>query len=90
MNYREYQKQAFEKNPILKKEYDKLSLEYKIIEQIVNERVKQGLTQEDLAVKTNIPQANISRLENGNLNPSVKFLEKIACGLGKKLEISFK
>ena len=33
--------------------------------------------------------ANLSRLENGNGNPSVATLAKIAHGLGRKLEINF-
>ena len=33
--------------------------------------------------------SNLCRLENGNGNPSVATLEKIARGLGKKLEINF-
>ena len=33
--------------------------------------------------------ANLCRLENGNENPSVATLSKIASGLGRKLEIRF-
>lgn len=33
--------------------------------------------------------ANLCRLENGNGNPSVATLDRIARGLGRKLEISF-
>ena len=52
-------------------------------------RVNAGMTQKELAEKTGIQQANISRIENGNGNPSVATLCKIAQGMGKKLIISF-
>lgn len=48
------------------------------------------MTQEELALKIGTKQGNISRLEQGNANPSLQFLKKIADGLGKELLISFK
>ena len=53
-------------------------------------RLLQDITQYDLAKKTGIPQPNISRIENGTYNPTIKLLQKIADGLDKKLEIDFK
>ena len=47
------------------------------------------MTQKELSEKTGIRQSNISRIENGNCSPTVETLEKIAEGLGKKLEIRF-
>ena len=38
---------------------------------------------------TGITQPDISRLENGRANPSVKTLKNIADGLGMKLRIDF-
>jgi len=32
-------------------------------------------------------QSNISRLESGNYNPTLDFLQKIASAMGKKLEV---
>ena len=43
----------------------------------------------DLAKKVGTAQSNISRLESGNYNPTLEFLEKIANSLGKKLKVSF-
>lgn len=34
-------------------------------------------------------QANISRLETGNCNPSLGFIVKLAAAMGKKVHISF-
>ncbi len=77
------------KNAEFKKEYDALEVEYDIINQIIKSRLEQNLTQKDLAEKVGTTQSNISRLESGNYNPSLEFLEKVAKSLGKKLKVSF-
>ncbi len=77
------------KDPEFKKEYDSLEVEYDIINQIIKTRLEQNLTQADLAKKVGTAQSNISRLESGNYNPTLEFLEKVANSLGKKLKISF-
>lgn len=46
------------------------------------------MSQEDLAKRIGTRQENISRLESGSYNPSLRFLKKVAEGLGKKLHIS--
>ena len=48
-----------------------------------------SLTQAELAEACGMKPANLCRLENGNGNPSVATLSKIARGLGRKLQISF-
>ena len=45
--------------------------------------------QKELAEKTGIPQADISRLENGTRNPSLKLLKRLADGLDMDLGIVF-
>jgi DNA-binding XRE family transcriptional regulator len=61
--------------------------EYKIIEEIIMARKEKKLTQKDLAELIGTKQSNISRLESGNYNPSLDFLNKIALAVGKELEI---
>ena len=76
------------KDPEFKKEYDALELEFSIITQILKKRLAKGLSQKQLAQKVGTKQSAISRLEGGNSNPSVAFLEKVAKALGGKLQIS--
>lgn len=73
-----------------RKEFDSLSPQYEIIKQIIKERATQHITQEELAKRTGLTQSNISRLESGNYNPTIEFLQKIASGLGKELHIEFR
>jgi len=75
------------KNEEVKKEYDLLETEYKIIEEIIMARKEKNLTQKGLAELVGTKQSNISRLESGNYNPSLDFLQKVAGAMGKKLEV---
>jgi transcriptional regulator with XRE-family HTH domain len=52
-------------------------------------RNERDMTQKQLAEITGIPQADISRLENGNANPSLRTLQRLAEGLGMKLKVEF-
>lgn len=77
------------KNPKFKKEWDELEDEYQIIENIVKARIEAHMTQTQLSEVTGITQSDISKIENGNGNPSLKTLRKIARAFGKKLKIEF-
>ena len=61
------------KNPEVLKEIENLRPEYELISQIIQFRIEQNITQQQLAEKTGIKQSNISRLESGQYNPSIKF-----------------
>lgn len=72
-----------------KKEYDRLQPEFAIIQAMLDARKASGLTQKDLADRTGIAQADISKLENGNANPSLRTLQRLADGMGMKLKLEF-
>ena len=57
-----------------RKEYENIQPEMNIIRAIIAARKEQNITQADLAIRTGINQADISKLENGNKNPSLKML----------------
>ncbi len=60
-----------------------------VIRAIVNARTSQNLTQNELAKRTGINQADISKLENGTRNPSINLLKRLAEGMGMSLKIEF-
>ena len=72
-----------------KREYDNLQPEFDVIRAIVDARTSQKLTQKELAEKTGINQADISKLENGTRNPSINLLKRLAEGMGMSLKIEF-
>ncbi len=76
-------------NPEFKKEYDALEPQFTVIQAIIDARRQNGITQKELSERTGIAQGDISKLENGSANPSVKTLERVAAALGKRLKIEF-
>ena len=77
------------KNPAFAKAYDELDPEMNVIRAIVDARTTQHLTQRELAKRTGIQQTEISRIENGSRNPSLKILQRLADGMGMVLKVSF-
>lgn len=73
-----------------KEAFEEIGPEYEIIRAVIDGRSALNLTQKELSDKTGIQQSHISRLENGNYNPSIKFLKRIAEALGKELHIEFR
>ena len=71
----------------LKKEYDAIQPELDVIRAIVDARTSRNLTQKELAERTDINQADISKLENGTRNPSVNLIKRLADGMGMALKI---
>ena len=71
------------------KEYEAVQPELDVIKAIVEARTSQNITQKELAERTGINQADISKLENGTRNPSVNLLKRLADGMGMALKIEF-
>ena len=71
------------------KEYEAIQPEMDVIRAIVEARTSQNMTQKDLAERTGINQADISKIENGTRNPSVNLLKRLADGMGMALKIEF-
>jgi len=57
------------KDPEFKKEWDDIQPEMDVIRAMIDARIEQNLTQKELAARTGIDQADISKLENGTRNP---------------------
>ena len=87
-NYRETLKEML-KNKDFEKEYIDLEPEYQIIREIIRAREEKNITQVELSNMTGISQADISRLENGESNPTISILKRIAEAFGKQLGIQF-
>ena len=77
------------KNEEFRKEWEENQPEMEIIRAMADARVSQNLTQKELAERTGINQADISKLENGTRNPSLKLLKRLADGMGMDLKLVF-
>ena len=63
--------------------------EMNVIRAIVEARISQNLTQKELSERTGIAQTEISKLENGTRNPSIRLLQRLADGMGMVMNITF-
>ena len=77
------------KDPSFKKEWDALEPEFSIMQAMIDARRTSGLTQKQLSERTGIAQADISKLESGNANPSLKTLQRLAAGMGMRVKVEF-
>ena len=76
-------------DPAVKAEYDALEPEFAIIQAMIDARKSSGLTQKQLSERTGIAQADISKLESGSANPSLRTLQRLAAGMGMRIKIEF-
>jgi len=77
------------KDPEFRKEWEALEPEYTIKRAMIDARNSEGLTQKELSERSGIAQGDISKLENGNANPSIRTLQRLAAAMGKTLRIEF-
>ena len=68
---------------------EEIQPEMNVIRAIIEARTSQNLTQKELSERTGIAQTEISRLENGTRNPSIKLLQRLADGMGMVLNVTF-
>lgn len=77
------------KDEEFRKEYKTIQPEIDIIKALVDARNSLNLTQKELAERTGINQADISKIESGTRNPSLNLLKRLADGMGMVLKIEF-
>jgi DNA-binding XRE family transcriptional regulator len=77
------------KEPEFRKEYEAIEPEFAIIQAMIDARKSAGLTQKKLASLTGITQGDISKLEKGSGNPSLRTLQRLAAAMDMKLRIEF-
>ena len=89
MNLKDYKKHKMQ-DPAFAKAYEEVQPEMNVIRAMIEARTSQKLTQKQLAERTGIAQTEISRLENGTRNPSIKLLQRLADGMDMVLEVQFR
>ena len=68
------------KDPEIREEYEALQPEYAAIQAMIDARVRSGM---------GIAQGDISRIERGNANPSLRTLQRLARGMKITLRLEF-
>jgi len=76
-------------NPEVRAEWDALDPEFAIIQAMIDARKNSGITQKQLSEKTGIAQGDISKIESGSANPSLKTLKRLAAAMNMTLKVEF-
>ena len=87
-NFRETLNERMQ-DPAFRTEWDAQEPERQIMRAIVEGREENGMTQKQLSERTGIAQTDISKLERGNANPSLRTLQRLAAGMGMRVKIVF-
>jgi len=83
-------KQKLLKDPEFKKIYDESRPEFEIARAIIRGRIKNKITQKELAKRMNTTQSVISRVEQARTSPSISFLKRLAAALNTSLLVKFR
>lgn len=86
ITWKEHKKELL-KDKKLREEIGKLEPEFELARQIIELRIKEGLTQSELAKRAHTNQVVISRLENAEANPSLELIKRIFRALGKDVQL---
>ena len=84
--FKQFKREALRK-PKTREAYNELGVEFSLIEAIISQRLRKGLTQKKLAERVGMKQSAIARFESGNTNPTLAFIQKISNALGMKIKI---
>ena len=87
-DFRNYLNEQLQR-PSFEAEWDALQPELTVAQAMIDARKESGLTQKQLSERTGIAQADISKLERGNANPSLRTLQRLAAGMGMNVKIEF-
>ena len=87
-DFRDYLNKQLQ-NDEFRTEYEKLEPEFSIIQAVIDARKANNMTQQELSERTGIAQSDISKLENGNSNPTLSMLKRLAEGMGMSIKLQF-
>ena len=66
-------------------EVQKRTFARSIVDELIAERKRQGLTQQDIADRTGMKAPNVTRIESCKFTPTLDVLERYAKAVGKQL-----
>jgi len=87
MTWDEYKKKWL-KEPKFKEDWEKVRVEYEVARALISARIKNRMTQAQLAKRMKTKQSVISRVENAQTKPTLSFMQRLADALGGKLRVS--
>jgi transcriptional regulator with XRE-family HTH domain len=77
-------------HPEVQAEYDRLGPRYAVIDALIAARLREQITQSELAARMGVRQPVVARLESGENSPKIDTLAEAAEALGCELVVTFK
>ena len=87
--FEDYFQKILNTDSSFKEEWENYQPEYEAMKAVLDARLSNNLSQSELATISGINQSEISKIESGNRNPSIKILRKIANAMDMHIEIKF-
>jgi ribosome-binding protein aMBF1 (putative translation factor) len=75
------------RDPEYRRAYEELEPEFEVVRQLIDLRLKQKISQSELARRVGVPQPSIARLEGRGKTKDLAFLGRVAKALDARLEI---
>jgi len=88
-NFEDYLKEQL-KSKRFRREWNASQSQFDLVRQLIQLRIEEKISQRELASKAKTTQAVISRIESGQVSPSLKLIERLASALDRKLVIGLK
>lgn len=89
MKFEDYRKELQQNAEYLEAEKELKPL-LDLADDILGLRLEKGWSQSELARRVGTKQANISKIESGLANPTIRFIQKVADALNMELVIQFR
>ena len=88
MDFKSFREQRL-KGPAFREAYEESQPAYTIARAMIETRIKADLTQKELSARSGIALSDIEEYENGNGDPSLHTLQRLAKAMGKRVHITF-
>lgn len=75
------------RDPKFKKAFEDGEVEHQIVCAMIDKRIKEGLTQKQLATKLGTTQSALARFEGGHVSPRLAFIQKLARALNMRVYV---
>jgi ribosome-binding protein aMBF1 (putative translation factor) len=75
------------RDPEFRQAYEELEPEFQLVRQLIDLRLKRGVSQTELARRVGVKQPSIARLEGRGKTTDLKFLGRVAKALDARLEV---
>lgn len=75
------------RDPEFRRAYEELEPEFELVRQLIDLRIKRGMSQTELARRVGVKQPSIARLEGRGKTTNLNFLGRVAKALDARLEV---